>query len=255
MRKQNKGLKLAMVLASLVIFGGIWYWFLSGSHINQMKKTEPKVQTTESTSTSTTTSQKDSDLPDVSTSDWNLVLVNREHLTEELSIDLTEVESIPVDSRIAQHLTDFLAAARTVEASETLVSGYRSVAEQAKLYTETLQEVMANDPSLTQEAAEAVVQATVQPAGASEHHTGLAVDMSNAAELNTSSEEVVAQIKALAPQYGFILRYEESKTAITGIGYEDWHWRYVGVESAKYMTEHNLSLEEYIALLQEQEKK
>ena len=48
-----------------------------------------------------------------------------------------------------------------------------------------------------------------------------------------------------AQDYGFTLRYEEGKEEITGIGYEPWHFRYVGVEVAQYLKEHNLSLEEF----------
>ena len=46
--------------------------------------------------------------------------------------------------------------------------------------------------------------------------------------------------------YGFILRYPKDKTNITGIIYEPWHFRYVGVEAAKYIMSNNLTLEEYI---------
>ena len=45
--------------------------------------------------------------------------------------------------------------------------------------------------------------------------------------------------------YGFILRYPKDKTNITGIIYEPWHFRYVGVEAAKYIMSNNLTLEEY----------
>ena len=93
-----------------------------------------------------------------------------------------------------------------------------------------------------------------QPPGASEHQTGLAIDMSNVNSLNESNAEIVSQIKAIAPGYGFVLRFESDKQDSTGIGYEDWHYRYVGVESAKYMTEHNLSLEEYLNVLKENGK-
>ncbi len=50
-------------------------------------------------------------------------------------------------------------------------------------------------------------------------------------------------------EYGFILRFAKDKQEITGITYEPWHYRYVGVEHARYMTEHNLCLEEYLELL------
>ena len=51
-------------------------------------------------------------------------------------------------------------------------------------------------------------------------------------------------------EYGFIVRYPKDKEEITGIIYEPWHFRYVGVEAATYMVEHNLCLEEFVALYQ-----
>ena len=72
--------------------------------------------------------------------------------------------------------------------------------------------------------------------------------------LNEADPDTVAKVKELAPKYGFVLRFPDGKTSSTGVGYEDWHFRYVGKESAEYMTEHNLSLEEYLALLKEKAK-
>lgn len=64
-------------------------------------------------------------------------------------------------------------------------------------------------------------------------------------------DEVAEKIKALAPQYGFVLRYPEGKSHLTGIAFESWHFRYVGVENAQYMEKHDLVLEEYLALLKD----
>lgn len=55
--------------------------------------------------------------------------------------------------------------------------------------------------------------------------------------------------------YGFILRYPTNKKDITGIEYEPWHYRYVGKEHAKIITEKGLVLEEYIAFLKNGENK
>ena len=46
--------------------------------------------------------------------------------------------------------------------------------------------------------------------------------------------------------YGFILRYPTDKSALTGIGYEPWHYRYVGEKAAKEMTDRGICLEEYL---------
>ena len=48
--------------------------------------------------------------------------------------------------------------------------------------------------------------------------------------------------------YGFVIRYPDGKTDITGISYEPWHLRYVGGEVAQYMMENDLCLEEFLAL-------
>lgn len=193
--------------------------------------------------------QVEADLPDVSVEDWELILVNRDNYTEELNPDLTSLDNIEVDSRILEDAAAFLSAAQEIDAAEHLISGYRSVTYQEELYQSYVEQEMANNPSLSQKEAEKLVQTYSQPAGASEHQTGLAIDMSTVDSLNESDPEVAKQVQALAPQYGFILRFPEGKSKYTGVDYEDWHFRYVGKESAQYMTENNLSLEEYVALL------
>ena len=49
-------------------------------------------------------------------------------------------------------------------------------------------------------------------------------------------------------EYGFILRYPTGKSDLTGVEYEPWHYRYVGIDAAREITEGGLSLEEYLAL-------
>ncbi|MEH7235022.1 M15 family metallopeptidase [Bacillus sp. JJ1562] len=53
-----------------------------------------------------------------------------------------------------------------------------------------------------------------------------------------------------AAEFGFIVRFQLGKEDITGYMYEPWHLRYVGVEHAKYMTEHGLTLEEYLGVVE-----
>lgn len=73
-------------------------------------------------------------LPKVSVEDWELVLVNRDHITKEMSPELADINGISVDKRIEQATSDFLAAAQAIDSQEHLISGYRSVAYQAELY-------------------------------------------------------------------------------------------------------------------------
>lgn len=61
--------------------------------------------------------------------------------------------------------------------------------------------------------------------------------------------EICQIFRDRAADYGFIERYPKGKENITHIGHEPWHFRYVGVEHAKQMTERNLTLEEYVEWL------
>ena len=86
--------------------------------------------------------------------------------------------------------------------------------------------------------------------GYSEHHTGLAIDLkvlSNSATIALRDSEY-EWLAAHCAEYGFIIRYEASKSALTGIVDEPYHFRYVGVSHATYMTANNLCLEEYLEL-------
>ena len=85
--------------------------------------------------------------------------------------------------------------------------------------------------------------------GYSEHHTGYALDLS--LFVNGRYEEYYGQgiydwITKNCYKYGFVIRYPEGKTNITGIEYEPWHLRYVGLPHAYQMTKEGLCLEEYI---------
>ena len=86
-------------------------------------------------------------------------------------------------------------------------------------------------------------------AGYSEHQTGLAVDVYNGVIPYTSFEETeeFTWMQQNAYKYGFILRFPENKTNITGYQYESWHYRYVGKEIAEEIYKNNLTLEEYLA--------
>ena len=87
--------------------------------------------------------------------------------------------------------------------------------------------------------------------GYSEHQTGLAVDVSSPSVgyALTAAFDETPEWKWLsenAESFGFILRYPEGKTEITGYMYEPWHFRYVGLDAAKVIQEENITLEEYI---------
>ena len=100
--------------------------------------------------------------------------------------------------------------------------------------------------------AETEARKVVAYPGTSEHQLGLCADIMDNKDTTMKAEEVenlplLKWLKEHCAEYGFILRYPKDKQALTG-WYEPWHFRYVGEEAAKYMTENDLCLEEFIAL-------
>ena len=89
--------------------------------------------------------------------------------------------------------------------------------------------------------------------GFSEHHTGKACDIgifyADGSQGSFSESRNAVWMRENCGRFGFIRRYAEDKTQITGISNEAWHFRYVGFPHAAYMTENNLCLEEYLDYL------
>lgn len=86
--------------------------------------------------------------------------------------------------------------------------------------------------------------------GHSEHQTGLVIDMTSKTEPLADSftdSKAYEWLKENAYKYGFIERYPEGKTYLTGYSPESWHWRYVGLEGAKTMHDENITFDEYYA--------
>lgn len=116
------------------------------------------------------------------------------------------------------------------------MSTYRSYEYQVKLYNE-----------YKKKDGQTAADKYSARAGYSEHQTGLAVDVYNGKEnyTNFESTEEFDWMEKNAYKYGFILRFPKNKEKETGYQYESWHYRYVGIEIATYIKEHNISFEEY----------
>ncbi len=118
-----------------------------------------------------------------------------------------------------------------------LNSAYRSFLEQDQLYTDGV----TKDPKSGE---------TIAKPGFSEHQLGLAVDFGavitgpNNGFANTGQS---AWLQANAYKYGFALTYPAGKEAITGYGYEPWHWRYLGKPAAAEWKQSGLVLEQFLA--------
>src|SRR5690606_37126897 len=87
----------------------------------------------------------------------------------------------------------------------------------------------------------------------SEHNLGLSLDIGSTQQKIENSPEG-NWIEKNSWKYGFILRYPKDKTDITGIQYEPWHIRYVGLPHSAIMKEKNLVLEEYLEYLKRKKR-
>jgi len=119
-----------------------------------------------------------------------------------------------------------------------VVSSFRGIEKQREIYQDRL------DRYGSEYAA-----AYVADPGYSEHHTGLAMDLSiytGGASYDIETYPDAAWFNDNYDKYGYILRYPEHKAGITSINYEGWHYRYVGLPHSKIMDSLDLCLEEYI---------
>lgn len=166
--------------------------------------------------------------PEIPKDEWYMLLVNKENLLPEdyaFNTAVIDNENHTVDERIAADLSAMIAAGEENGLRFVFYTAYRSVQRQNELFAAGKTEI---------------------PGKASEHNSGLAVDIGSLeGEFEGSAEE--AWLLEHAHEYGFILRYPEGKEDITGFAHEPWHYRYVGREQAKLIYESGLCLEEYLA--------
>lgn len=179
-----------------------------------------------------------------SSKEWNLVVVNQwNELPEDYSVELIELSNgQKVDSRIYPYLQEMFDAARADGIYPIVREGYRTAKDQQKILEDRIQTYI--NQGYSKSRAERTAKEWVAVPGTSEHQLGLAVDI-NADSFRCSDEEVYEWLDENAHKYGFILRYPPAKQEITGISYEPWHYRYVGVEVAEEIYGRGICLEEY----------
>lgn len=138
-----------------------------------------------------------------------------------------------------------------------LFSGHRSPAYQQTLWQQSVNELI--ESGMDREQAEKITERSLAKPYFSEHHTGLACDICTPECDDTQDDfDKTPQGKWLmknAARFGFILRYPRGKEAVTGYIFEPWHYRFVGIKNAEYITAHSLTLEEYAECLAHMEER
>jgi zinc D-Ala-D-Ala carboxypeptidase len=145
---------------------------------------------------------------------------------------------------VHQPLLDLLDAANAEDLQVTVVSGYRSYSDQSLAYEKWLERYP-----------DRVANLSAVP-GHSEHQTGLAIDFSTPYMQDLFGEQFHPQffytkegkwLSDNAPGYGFVMSYPSWAVEQTSYEWEPWHYRYVGVELAQYLTEQHMTLSAFIS--------
>ncbi|MBQ8825720.1 MAG: M15 family metallopeptidase [Oscillospiraceae bacterium] len=188
---------------------------------------------------------------------WAMFLVNNNNPLPDNYDSLISTEVVftngdrdfSVDSRIAPYLTQMIEDAKADGIDLAVASAYRSMEYQQYNFDRSVQQRI-NDRGMTYDEAYADTLKEVALPGVSEHNAGLAVDILSSEYYSFDDDgfkntKAYAWLMEHAAEYGFILRYPEGKEDITGIIYEPWHYRFVGVYYANKVKESGLCLEEY----------
>lgn len=154
-----------------------------------------------------------------------------------------------IDKRAYPSLQRMMDGCRAAGLRPTICSSYRTREKQEELFEGKVRSCLPQAGS--REEAEAQAAQWVARPGCSEHQAGLAVDIVDKSYqlLDEGQEETAVQkwLMEHCAEYGFILRYPTGKSALTGVGYEPWHYRYVGEEAAGEIMSRGICLEEYLA--------
>ena len=189
-------------------------------------------------------------------SDPYMVLVNVDNgLTSDYEPqDLTTIQDKQLVKIAAEQLEKMLNDANEAGLDTiNIYSAYRNYSRQETNYNNKVNYYLGEGYS--EDRARELAAEVVNPPGKSEHQTGLATDICTAAIVNTygnlneafEETEEYEWLYEHCAEYGFVLRYPKDKVEITGITFEPWHYRYVGVEAAQYIMEHGICYEEFYA--------
>ena len=213
-----------------------------------------------------------SDKGDDKKNDKYLLLVNKQNTIGEDSVpeNLVDVntayttggKAIKLEKTTAEAVLKMIDAMKKDGIGNvSITSGYRAYSYQKTLFDRYIANEKAAHPDWSDDEVRKKVLTYSAAPGTSEHQTGLCVDLwtSDMLELENYGHEGSYDDKGFAEtaafewlqenahKYGFILRFPENKTGVTGYSYESWHYRYVGVDHAKEIHKKGITLEEYLA--------
>ncbi len=283
MKKRRLQIKIFLFSALVVILGvllALYIAFCRDVSYNEVKIETPTESTTEATTEATTLDtsaneeEPSEEVPDDSTTEpeessteapvkwssydpltelagekWALTLINKTYpLDKKYSPTLSPVvegSSVTADSRVSEAYQLMYADALKAGYVLTPYSAYCSYQGQQTIYNNKIQSFIFQ--GMTEDEAKQNAEKRIEPAGCSENGAGLSVDIISASAGFASTDEY-KWLTQNAFKYGFVLRYPDDKTDVTGMIYQPWHWRYVGIDAATEMKNNNQCLEEYLGV-------
>ena len=203
--------------------------FLTACHSTTTTETTQMPATTEQTTAATKQSNGEADL-----SLGIQMVVNKKH---KLPADYNPGENPIAGEKVRELIKKMQELGFSIS---NQYSGFRSYDYQTQLYQNYV----------NKDGKEAADTYSARP-GYSEHQTGLAFDILNGAGGllgdNPQDEKAIEWLHSHAHEYGFIVRFQEGKEAITGYQAEAWHLRYVG-DIAEQIYTSKQTLEEYFGV-------
>lgn len=220
-----------------------------GMDIGNIYDADDILKSTEGRETKGNKTEEPAAAPEFSKNDWRLVLINKQHsIPEDYTFELGNITpTMRCDERIIDNLRDMLQEAKEDNVNLVICSPYRDTERQEMLFNRKITRYMNQGMSYV-EAYQLASQAVTVP-GASEHQIGLALDIVSDSYYNLDEgfgdTEAGKWLAENSCRFGFILRYPSDKEYITGIEYEPWHFRYVGVDAATVIMQEGITLEEF----------
>ncbi len=248
--KKILGVSALCIFTSTMFLGCNTAYIFTTSNLTQSSdnKNNSFTLSNDSVTYKNTKDNKTSKIPVIS-SDFAILVnkqnsLNKDYSPKTVVPNVSSNSNVPVRYDIVDAVEKLFNDSKKAGLNLILVSGYRSYETQSSIYNNNLKnkgEVWTS-------------QFSAKP-GQSEHQTGLALDISSVSQggglyQSFGETEEGKWLKENCSNYGFILRFLEGKEDITGYTYEPWHFRYVGVEVAKYIMDNNLTFEEYLKSLE-----
>ena len=175
-----------------------------------------------------------------------LVLINKDNpVPTDIDIEFTMIDDENmVDARCAFELEQMLSECRQRGFDLSITHSFLTEGGVEELIAAETERARAMDGLAV--SAEEYVSSRIAHAGCNEHQTGFAVDIEDNAAEDQEKSAAHDWLRENSWRYGFILRYDRGREAVTGYGFNPTHYRYVGVAAAEQIHELDMTLEEYI---------